>query len=55
MTNYGVIEQGGKFVVAKNGQPIKLPKTDGSSVITEFDNKTDAEKYMSILKKLVRQ
>lgn len=47
-----VIEKKGKFVVTKNGQPILLPKTDGASIITEFDNKTDAERYMSILKSL---
>lgn len=52
---YNVVEQNGKFVVAKNGQPIKLPKSDGSSIVTEFDNKADAEKYMGILKRLVRQ
>ena len=47
-----VIEKKGKFVVTKNGQPILLPKTDGASIVTEFDNKTDAEKYMTILRSL---
>lgn len=51
---YTIVEQSGKFVVAKNGQPIKLPKSDGSPIITEFDTKSDAEKYMSILKNLAK-
>ena len=50
--NLSVIEKRGKFVVAKNGQPILLPKTDGAAIVTEFDNKQDAERYMSILKNL---
>lgn len=44
-----VIEQGKKFVVVENGKPINLPKSDGQSIVTEFDSKADAEKYMSIL------
>lgn len=51
-TNYNIIEQNGKFLVARNGQPIKLPKSDGSPIVTEFDTKSDAEKYMTILKTL---
>jgi hypothetical protein len=50
-----VIEVNKKFVVADNGKPINLPKTDGQTVTTEFDNKTDAEKYMSILSRLKKQ
>jgi predicted DNA-binding WGR domain protein len=50
-----VIEQNGKFIVADNGRPINLPKSDGQTVVTEFDNKTDAEKYMSILSRLKKQ
>lgn len=50
-----VIEQNKKFVVAENGKPINLPKTDGSTVVTEFDSKADAEKYMSILATLKKQ
>ena len=50
--NLSVIEKRGKFVVTKNGQPILLPKTDGAAIVTEFDNKQDAEKYLSILKTL---
>lgn len=45
----GVTQKNGKFVVTKNGEPISLPKSDGQAIITEFDNKADAEKYMSIL------
>lgn len=48
-----VIEKSGKFVVAKNGEPINLPKTDGSTIVTEFSSKEDAEKYMGILKTIL--
>lgn len=47
-----VIEKNGKFVVAKNGKPVQLPKTDGASIVTEFDSKSDAERYMSIIRSL---
>ena len=50
--NLSVIEKRGKFVVASNGQPIQLPRSDGASVTTEFDSKQDAEKYLNILKSL---
>jgi hypothetical protein len=50
--NLSVIEKRGKYIVTQNGQPINLPKTDGASIVTEFDNKTDAERYMGILKSL---
>ena len=50
-----VIEQNKKFVVAENGRPINLPKTDGSTVVTEFDSKADAERYLSILATLKKQ
>lgn len=51
----GVVSKGTKFVVTKNGQPILLPKSDGQAIVTEFDNKQDAERYMSILTNLNRQ
>ena len=50
-----VIEQNKKFVVVENGRPINLPKTDGSTVVTEFDSKDDAERYLSILSTLKKQ
>lgn len=50
-----VIEQNGKFIVTDNGRPINLPKTDGSTIVTEFNTKTDAEKYLSILITLKKQ
>ena len=50
-----VIEQNKKFVVAENGRPINLPKTDGATIVTEFDSREDAEKYISILSKLKSQ
>ena len=53
--NLSVIEKRGKFIVTSNGEPIKLPKSDGAAVTTEFDNKTDAERYMTILKTLKKK
>ena len=50
-----VIEQNKKFVVAENGKPINLPKSDGQTVTTEFDLREDAEKYMGILSRLKKQ
>jgi hypothetical protein len=55
MISYSVIEQNNKFVVTKNGQPINLPTTSGgASIVTVFDTKSDAEKYLSILKNLIK-
>ena len=52
----GVMQKNGKFVVTKNGEPILLPKsTDGQTIVTQFDNKEDANKYMEILSKLSKQ
>jgi len=51
----GVTEKNGKFVITQNGQPINLPKSDGQAIVTEFNNKSDAEKYMSILSILQKQ
>jgi hypothetical protein len=51
----GVAEKNGKFVVTQNGQPINLPKTDGQAIITEFNSKSDAERYMSIISTLQKQ
>lgn len=53
--NLGVVEKNGKFVVTQNGKPIDLPKSDGQAIITEFSTKSDAEKYMSILKSLKKK
>lgn len=50
-----IIEQNKKFVVAENGKVVNLPKTDGSTVVTEFDSKADAERYLSILATLKKQ
>lgn len=44
-----IAEINNKFVVLSNGKPIQLPKTDGASIVTEFDSKQDAERYISIL------
>lgn len=48
---YSVKKLNTKFVVTKNGEPM-LPSSGGQTIITEFDCKEDAEKYLSILKKL---
>lgn len=50
-----IVQKNNKFVVTKNGQPIQLPKTDGQTIVTEFDTKSDAEKYLSILKTLSKR
>jgi hypothetical protein len=54
-TKYAVKKMNSKFVVTKNDEPILLPPTSGQSIVTEFDNKEDAEKYLAILKRLKRQ
>jgi hypothetical protein len=53
--SFGILEKNGKFIVTQNGEPIKLPKSEGQSIVTEFNSKTDAETYMSILTKLKKQ
>ena len=56
MANLSVIEKNGKFVVTKNGEPILVPKnTEGQTVVTQFDTKEDANRYMEILSKLSKQ
>ena len=52
---YDVVQKNSKFVVTKNGEPILLPKSDGQSIVTEFDSKEDAQKYLSILESLVKR
>jgi hypothetical protein len=53
--NFDVVQENGRFIVTKNGQPILLPKSDGQSIVTQFDNKEDAQKYISILKSLKKR
>ena len=48
-SNFSIINVNSKFVVVKDGNPIKLPSNGGQTKITEFDNKEDANKYMNIL------
>ncbi len=52
MKIFSIIQENGRFVVTQNGNPIRLPKSDGQTIVTEFDSKDDAEKYVSILKSL---
>jgi hypothetical protein len=55
MSNLGIMQKSGKFIVTKNGQPILLPKSDGQSIITEFSSREDAERYLGILSTLSKQ
>lgn len=56
MTKLSVIEKNGKFVVTKNGEPILVPKnTDGQTIVTQFDTKEDANRYVEILTKLSKR
>jgi len=50
-----IVQKNNKFVVVKNGEPINLPKTDGQTIVTEFDTKSDAERYLTILKTLSKK
>ncbi len=52
---YAVKQLNGKFVVTKNNEPILLPKSDGQSIVTEFDSMEDANKYLSILQSLMKR
>lgn len=52
---FEVVEKNGHFIVAKNGEPILFPKGEGQSIVTEFDTKDDARKYIGILEKLSKQ
>jgi hypothetical protein len=52
---YGIVQKNGKFVVTKNGEPILLPKSDGQSIVTEFDSKEDAQQYLNILENLLKR
>lgn len=52
---FDIIQMNGRFVVTKNGHPILLPKTDGQSIVTEFDSKDDAQQYINILKALPKR
>jgi hypothetical protein len=54
-SDLSVIEKNGKFVVARNNQPIVIPKNEAETIVTEFDTQSDAEKYMSILKHLEKK
>jgi hypothetical protein len=52
---YDVVQKNSKFVVTKNGEPILLPKSDGQAIVTQFDSKEDAQKYLGILESLVKR
>lgn len=52
---YDVVQKNDRFVVTKNGEPILLPKSDDHSIVTQFDNKEDAQKYLGILENLLKR
>lgn len=52
---FGIVETNGKFIVTQDKKPIRLPKSDGASIVTEFDCAKDAETYILILKRLRRK
>lgn len=52
---FGIIQENGRFVVTQNGNPIRLPKSDGQTIVTEFDSKDDAQRYINILKSLKKR
>lgn len=52
---YSIVQKNSKFVVTKNGEPILLPKSDGQSIVTEFDSKEDAQQYLNILENLLKR
>ena len=45
-----VKESNGRFIVVRDGREIITPKSTGSSIVTEFSCREDAEKYISILR-----
>ena len=49
---FDIIEQNNKFIVTKNGKHINISPNDGAKIVTEFDSKNDAERYITILKSL---
>ena len=51
----GIVQKNGKFVVTKNGEQVILPKSDGQAIVTEFESKEDAQKYLSILEHLTKR
>lgn len=55
MADLGITEKNSKFIVTKNGQPVLLPKSDGQTIVTEFDSREDAQKYIEILNRLSKQ
>lgn len=49
---FEVVEKNGHFIVTKNGSPIVK---ETKNLITEFNDRKDAEKYVSILNMIKRQ
>ena len=52
---YEVKQLNNRYVVTKNNEPILLPKSDGQSIVTQFDSIEDANKYLSILQSLMKR
>lgn len=53
-SNYSIVLMNNKFVVTKDGQPINLPLSNGSSILAQFDSEIEAQEYLSILKNLIK-
>jgi len=51
---YDIMNYGDKFIVTKNGKPLSISKNNKSNIVTEFSTRSDAEKYVSILKNLIK-
>lgn len=49
--SFEVVEKNGHFIVTKNGSPIIK---DVKHLVTEFNDRKDAEKYVSILNMIKR-
>jgi hypothetical protein len=52
---YTVKQLNSKYIVTKNNEPFLLPKSDGQSIVTEFDSLDDANKYLTILQSLMKR
>lgn len=52
---YSINKSNNSFVIYKNGEPLRLPKSDGSYLLVEFDNQNDAEGYIFDVVRLSKQ
>ena len=52
---YDIVEKNSKFLVTKDKKPVLLPSNTNPHLITEFDSKEDAQKYINILLSLKKE